>query len=249
MFCFKSFFALSAATLALSTLAVAAPIGVDGTKGSEWNGITPVMVTYAPGTTESNFGSPTPFDDKVTYDIYTRSDSSYVYFLLQTMPSGVDEYDAGLNFANVYFGTGASANTGSDLGIEVTNDRAFVPGVAGYYPLSPSDFVFAGTSGTYNGTPGSGPGNTIEFALSWNYLMTDPQGLGFDKISAANPQITLRLSQSFSYSVGGGATYGPTRLGTDLYSSSEVPEPASFGLIATVGLTLGLIRRRVSSKA
>ena len=49
--------------------------------------------------------------------------------------------------------------------------------------------------------------HVIEFALSWDYLTGNPDGYlptGLDLTSG----VQLRLSQSFGYSVGGGALYG-----------------------------------------
>ncbi|MBR7518562.1 hypothetical protein KC217_23110, partial [Mycobacterium tuberculosis] len=62
------------------------------------------------------------------YNVYYTSDATNVYVALETLPAGagLDGHDSavGLTFANLYF---------NGIGFEVFNDRAFRPGVGGYY--------------------------------------------------------------------------------------------------------------------
>lgn len=66
-------------------------------------------------------------------------------------------------------------------------------------------------------------------ATHWSFLETDPLGIGFDKVSAADPEVMLRLSQSFGYSVAGGvANFGSDDLGVE---TLPVPEASSWMLL------------------
>jgi hypothetical protein len=177
---------------------------------------------------------PGPTTDAAAYNIYTASDSTYAYVLISE--SGLGGSAVG-TFANLYFGTGSSAMTGSDLGFEVTNQDVFSPGVSGTTSTAGTGIADAVLNG----------GTAIEFAVPFTYFETDPQGIGFDTTSSADPDIVLRLSQSFGYSVAGGATYGADRLGLivdPIGSSTPVPEPASLGLLGFGLFGMGMVYRR-----
>jgi hypothetical protein len=178
----------------------------------------------------------------VAYDIYMRADASYVYVLLQSLPAGLghDAYEPGLNFANLYFST--YIPNGSNVGFEVENDRAFVPGPGGYYNgLDALGFEWSLHTGTTYAN--GGEAMALELAMPWSYFVNDPQHLNFPKIEPGD-QLQFRISQSFGYSAAGGASYDPTRLG--MVSYQPTPEPVSAGLIG-LGLAglgvLGLRRR------
>jgi hypothetical protein len=221
MFAKKPVMMCVAAALSLCGVTASQAAVVDGTIGTEWNGITPVHVTHDINAPTSNFGTPASTTTGADYDIYARDDGNYYFVGLHI--TGNASSSAGL-FANLYFDTDPSANVGSDLGFHVTSNDAFIPetGVTTTYDS---------TSGIEYATSGS---DTIEFAIPNDFLTNDPLSMGFPK---ATNNVTLRLSQSFGYSVAGGDDYGDTRLGT-----AAVPEPSSLGLVGLAGLAL-LARR------
>lgn len=229
----------AAAVFGTASIASAAAVGVDGSIGSEWSSVTPVHVLYNPSAPTGNFGAPTNENASVAYDIYVRGDANYLYVGIQTL-SPV----SGLDFANLYFDTNPPAADGSDLGFEVTNNRAFIPGGSGYtnYTAGADDITFSLTAGT-----GSTNG-VLEFAVPFTFLINDPLGMGFPHATPGS-YVTLRLSQSFGYSVAGGATYGADRLGrVDIPSTSIVPLPTSalsgLGLLAGICVCARLGRRK-----
>ena len=209
--------------LGLTVVSASAFAQIDGIKGSEWDGVGSVSVAYDAAAPTSNFGAPTSTTSGAAYDIYLRSDDTYLYGLLMT--NGGGGTSAG-SFANLYFDLNPSAGNGSDIGFEITNDRSFNPDTGVYQSLG-SDLDFATTA------------TGVEFALKWSYLM-DPTNISGIAVPAGG-KVTLRLSQSFGYSVAGGSSYGEDRLGS-VFAPQAVPEPASF---AALGFgALALLRRR-----
>jgi hypothetical protein len=200
---------------------------VDGIIGSDWLGVTPQVVLYDPGAATGNFGAPGNTNHLTGYNVYIRSDDTYIYGAFETQPLNIGVPQ----FVNLYLDTDPSTNPGSDVGFEITLNQAFIPGVPGYF--TGPDYTL-----TYAQTPG-----TIEVAIPWSYLQTDPQGIGFPVITETNNEVTFRLVQAFGYSVAGGSSYGPERLGLAVLASS-VPEPAT-GLAGVLLATfLGGMRRR-----
>lgn len=210
-----------AAALLTAASASAAPLSIDGAIGAEWAGATVKTATFNAAAPTSNFGTPTGETNNVAYDIYTRTDGAYVYAAVKSAGG-----TGGQDYANLYFDTNPS--TGSDLGFEVTNERAFIPGVPGYFPYTPAsqDIHYAMTTGATT---------TIEFAMPISFVTGDPLAMGFP---LSTTDVQLRLSQSLGLSVIGGATMGSDRLG-----QVAIPEPAGLSIAAGAGL-LALRRAR-----
>jgi hypothetical protein len=218
-----------------------AAITIDGSFApGEWAGSTIKNVTYNPMAPEGNFGVPTSETDSEPYDIYTKGDANYFYVGLKAVPNG--NLAPGV-FTNLYFDTNPPANNGSDLGFEVTNDRAFIPGVAGYSgSITAAGVLFSATTGTLT-TP-----NTIEVAFPWSFFTGDPLGMGFPTATPGST-VTLRLSQTFGYSVAGGASYGNDRLGTLTVPTAAVPEAGSVLVWSLMALAIGGVAWLRSKKA
>jgi hypothetical protein len=220
----------AAAAMAFSSSVLAAPVSVDGSIGSEWTGATVKSVAFNAGAPLGNFGTPSNENHNVAYDIYTRGDANYLYVGIQTLGSAND-----LDFANLYFDT--NPGSGSDIGFEVTNQRAFKPGVAGYinYTVGSADIHYS---------LGSSLGSRIlEFAVP--YAVFTANTLGVSAMPLATDKIQLRLSQSFGYSVAGGASFGTDRLGTVTIPVVPLPAAAWTGLalMGTVA-TMQALRRK-----
>lgn len=210
--------AVAVVLMAAALGAHAAPTGVDGVIGAEWGAPT-ASVAYDPGAPLGNFGTPGTTNHNVAYDIYLRSDGAYVYGAVKALGS-----TGGLDFANIYFNVDALPGPGSDLGVEVTNDRFFIPGGAGYT---------ADTLGLLTYAIGAG---VIEFAVDWSVFLDDVYGMGFNT-AIPGSKLLMSLSQSFGYSVAGGPPYGPDRLGA-VTVPDEVPAPATW-LLVLLALSLG----------
>jgi hypothetical protein len=221
-----------AAALFAATAAQAAPVGVDGTLGTEWAGVTATTVGYDAAAPTSNFGTPGLNNHNVGYSVYYRADATYLYGLLRANGD-----TGGLNFANLYFNTDLVG--GSDLGIELDNNRSFKPGANGYYDLT-GYLSVAHSLGNLN--------HVIEWSLSWAYINSNPDSFLPAGTNSANG-IQLRLSQAFGYSVAGGdmnpATFAGPRFGTVAQAAANtVPEPASLALAACALLAAAAVRRQ-----
>jgi hypothetical protein len=226
--------AASAATFLCAGAALAGPI-IDGSYDAAY-GVAKSTVTLNSALASYDFGAPTQYSNATSYSIFLATDADFVYgyFKADTVGNG--------SFANIYFDIDPANNNGSDLGFEVTNDRAFVPGMAGYSgPLAGLNFAI------------SGDGTGVEFSIA-NELFTGPIGgltyYGGQDFPSVGDDIVLRLSQSFNYTVAGGASYGPDRLGrvTLGAEAGAVPEPATWAMmISGFGMVGGAMRRRAKT--
>jgi hypothetical protein len=225
---------LGAVALAFSASAASAAISVDGTLDAEYGAAT-ATVAYNPAAPRDNFGTPTNEDQFTSYSIYGKVQGDTLYALFQS--------DAGVGtpigpFVNLYLDTNPPLTVsggGSDVGFEVTNDRAFIPGQPGYASNLGLDIFQGGSAAT---------GFVVEFAIPLSLLRNGIPGLGAFPNVAPGGFFTFRLSQAFGYSVAGGTTYGGNRLGA--FQMPAVPEPASWAMmIGGFGLAGAAMRRRV----
>jgi hypothetical protein len=198
--------------LALGAVSTAnAAILVDGAYDVDY-GAPKSSVGYDPAAPLGNFGSPGTTNHTTGYNIYLTEQGGSVYGFLQAFGPGTP-----LPFANLYFDLDRANGNGSDLGFEIFNDRAFVPGMPGY-----SGLLGLQTAVSLDGTG-------LEFSIP-DTLFTGPiSGLTYypgQEFPGPGDDIVLRLSQSFGYSVAGGATYGDDRLGVvTLAAPLAVPGP------------------------
>lgn len=220
---------------AIAAIAFATSVGaitVDGDYDAAYGAAT-ATVAYDPTAPDSNFGAPTNASKYLAYSIYLNASGGNVYGYLRADPTPGGA-SAG-TFANLYFDLDPANNNGSDIGFELGAGGAneFVAGVGGTVALGD---VMTAVSADQLG---------FEFVIPNHYFTGPTAGLDFSGITFTTPggDITLRLSQSFGYSVAGGASYGPDRLGG--LTLSTVPEPASWGLmIVGFAMTGSAARRR-----
>lgn len=220
----------TAAAFALGISGAQATIVVDGTLDAAYGAPTS-SVGYNASAPEGNFSTPTNESDAIAYDIYMKEDGGNVYLFFQTnsAPGGASVG----GFANLYFDLDPANGNGSDLGFEVTNGRAFIPGVSGYAAAPLVQF--------------SGDANHLEISIPDSYFTGPIAGLSYypgqQFVSSSDPDLTLRLSQTFGYSVAGGDSYGPDRLG-HVTLPFATPEPATMALFGSSLLGMGWLNRK-----
>ena len=230
---------IALAAIAMLSATAAHAQTVDGIVDASY-GAPKAVVATNPAAPDSNFGTP---GNTATagYNIYLN-DANDTLFGAVSQTGGV----AAGTFANLYFDIDPTTGTGgSELGIEVTNKRGFVAGTSNYFDLSPYiQFAITTTGGLI----------TTEFSIS-NSVFRDfiagaaAQGY-FGAGGYQSQDVRLNLSQSLSYSVAGGTSYGAARLGTFSAATPAVPEPATWAMLMVgFGGVGAALRRRKSVKA
>ena len=234
----KRYLMAAVAALAMTGAAHAAPV-IDGAYDAAY-GASTATVTYNANALDTNFGQcpnnacdPSNQTRFAGYDIYLTSDSSFVYALLQQ--NGTGGTSAG-TFANLYFDLNPAANNGSDLGFELgpNSQDVFIPNTG--QKLITTDIQRAANA----------DGSGFEVAIPISYFNSAIPGLTYDPaVTFPNGNsVVLRLSQTFGYSVAGGGSYGPTRLGA-VAIGGAAPEPGTWALMTLgVGLAGVALRRR-----
>ena len=225
---------------ALASAALAAPahaaIVVDGTFDGAY-GVKTATVTYDPNAPTGNFGQGPGLEIGTTnhnagYDIFLASEGENLFGFLQA-----DRDTNGLTFANLYFDLDYETRSGSDLGFELgpnlANIRAFVPGVSGSAEATGISYAV------------SADGRAVEFSIPTTFFTAPIAGLSYNPnlvFPQVGDSVRLNLSQSLGYSVAGHTPYGANRLGI-VELSGAVPEPATWAMmIAGFGLVGGAMR-------
>jgi hypothetical protein len=210
-----------------------AQVTVDGNYDAAY-GTAKSVVTYNPAAPTSNFGTPGPSSNAIGYTIWLTSDADNVYGLFKASGPGAAAFTGG----NLYFDIDLTeANgTGSDLGFQLasTHTNAFVP----------NESVNVAVSGIQYAQ--SADGLSFEFSIANSLFLNQIAGINYDPgvvMPTLGTKIQLRLSQSYGYSVAGGASFGSNRLGEVILGG--VPEPASWAMmLGGFGLVGGALRRR-----
>ncbi len=194
------------------------PTGVDGVIGAEWTGVTPTNVPYTDGSA--------PDAQLVGFDVYVRCDANFLYIGLQalpaTNPSGwCDAFALGLgSSANIYLDTDPANVNGSDLAFFPLGGFTFSHAygapdlsVEANMDSRPTQIFTAFNEGTPGDCPGGTQvGGVREFAIAWSLLETDPDFIGFPKLTASNNVVNVRTVQAFGYNFSG--SQFPSRFGS-----------------------------------
>jgi hypothetical protein len=216
-------FAIAALVTAAAGSAALAQTGVDGTIGAEWAGATSILVPYSGASNNASA-------DQVAYRTYFRTDATYAYFAVSQSSGDGGSYNSSVNFANLYFGTSTAIN-GSTIGMEVTNDRFFVPGVPGYFNNTVSTGVVWSNSGT----------GTIELAIPFSFFTSDPLAMGY----APATHVWFRTSQSLGYNFVAGSTLNTNMVFgvNERFGIALIPTPGAAALLGLAGLAATRRRR------
>ena len=255
-------FAAPAATALTAAPAAAQVVDGQNTGGNEYAGGSTETILTNPAAPTSNFDAPTN-TATVGYTINLLDSGGSLYGLVSQSAGSPAAVGA---FANLYFDLNPTFGDGSDLGFELGGSgatataTAFIPGrngAAGFStPISSSLFNIFST--TVNGL------TNLEFRLDNSLFTSFIAGLNYygpgDGFSDGDTYAqqtfestqTLRLSQSLSYSVAGGALTGTDRLGSFSVAATtgSVPEPATWGMMLLGFGVMGVsLRRRKRTNA
>jgi hypothetical protein len=230
--------ASAALLIAAANAAHADPI-VDGTISPGEYGAPTATVAYDPGAPTGNFGAPTSYAT-VGYSVYLNATNGYLYGALQT--SALQGGGSALDFANLYFDLDPQNMNGSDLAFSMGPNgvTAFIPGPNGNTQVVLTNILYVAGTG----------GNVLEFAIPNIDFEMPIAGLTYSPNqvfpTGQNPDVVLRISQSFGYTAAGGPDYGDTRLGeVALQDAVSVPEPAGLALLLpAIAALIGLKRRK-----
>ncbi|MBC7941982.1 MAG: hypothetical protein H7Z19_19865 [Chitinophagaceae bacterium] len=231
---------LSLSVLALlPTLVSANPVGLDGAIGAEWAGVSSVAVAYDALAPLGNFQAAGTTNHLTGYEIFMRSDANYLYTAVRTTGGGDASAVLGSNlYFALRYGTGPFGSAGgTTIGFEIGNNRAFAPGANGYYNDTAADLIrFASSEGAVD---------VFEAAIDMSVFTGNALGVAGYGLPAGETAagIRLNLSQSFGYSVAGGASYGGSRLGF-VSLRGEVPEPGGLALAGLALTALAVTRRK-----
>lgn len=186
----------------------------------------PVTVPCSNNTCVATITNPS---NSASYTLTTTDDGTNFITTYQTAN------DMGLNFANIYLDTTTSTNpaSGSNLGFEITNDRAFIPGAPGYYSLN-------GTGITFTDTIDPTGAGSISLIIPNSFLESATTGIPFVP-ALPGGEVTVHYSQAFGYDmIGGSNNYTlPNELGGAFLpaaTTAATPEPGSFSLLLLGGL-------------
>lgn len=220
-------FVLGAAMAAATASAANAAVMIDGVRDLAY-GASTATVAYDPAAPLGDF-SGGPANHNVGYDIFLHGADGFVYGFFQA-----DGDTHGLNFSNVYFNIDGVG--GSDLGFEIGNHKAFIPGVPGLVAAPDISYAIGA--------------NSFEFAIPVAYFTTAFPGLSYGAtLPHVGDNVQLRLSQTFGYSVAGGSSFGDDRLGFAKLTSAA-PEPAAWSMMLVGFFGLGsMVRRRRAAVA
>jgi hypothetical protein len=226
---------VSLALCAAGTTAANAVI-VDGTLDAAY-GTAKSVVAYNSAAPNSNFGAPTGEAANIGYSIYLAAANGYVYGYLKTNAAGGGT-SAGA-FANLYWDIDPGPYNGTDIGFELsaTTQNFFIPGGTNYGHVSGITVAV------------SADGSGLEFSIPNSFFTTAITGVSYTSAPSGTigDEVTLGLSQSFGYSVAGGAAaYGADRLGSVILAApAAVPEPMTWAMmVGGFGLVGAAMRRR-----
>ncbi|MBC8089351.1 MAG: PEP-CTERM sorting domain-containing protein [Phycisphaerae bacterium] len=171
-----------------------------------------------------------------------RRDANWLYTAFRTT-GGMNA--GGLLFANLYFslrsGPGPFGSSGSSIGFEIPNDRAFKPGGACCFNDNGSNLIRFATSSS------AGNPDVLESAIDMSVFLGNALNVTGYNVDPNAVGVRLNLSQTFGYSVVGGATYGDPATGPALgYVSTQsvVPEPSTYALMFAGLAAVGVAARR-----